>query len=188
MAGEEYDISFFRMFFHALLHLENTFGIETGERLVQDPEFRIVHKGGHDGDLLFHAVTVSPDLIVESVRQIKPLHIFVDPFRAVFFGNVIEIGNVIDVFSPRQVFVKGVVIGHESRLQFRADGLLFHVVSANFDLAARDRLDPYDAFDDRAFSRAVRSQKPEDRSALDFEIGVAHGVNVARGVFFRKVS
>ena len=69
--------------------------------------------------------------------------------------HLVEVGNVVDVLSARQLFVDGVVVGHITHLHFRLDRFFLNIVSADFDSAAVERQYTRKALDSRRFSRAV---------------------------------
>ncbi len=187
MAREEHDISLCGVFSHTFLDLKDTVRVETCQRFVENPDLRFVHESRHNRDFLLHSVAVRSHLVVERIGKLEAFdHAFYTRV-SVLFGNVVYIRDVIDIFSARKSFVERVVIGNESDLTFCLDGLFFDVVAADDYFSVGNGLNAYDRFDNRAFSRAVRSEEAENFSPVYLKVGVFDGEVIIFAVFFGKV-
>ena len=151
-------------------------GIEAAEWFVQNDEFRFVQHGGHELQLLAHALAEVLNFFVPPALHLKFFEPGTHPFGGFFSRESFQPGQVQRLFADLHFLVQAAFFGHipdPGDILQRIEGF-----SVEQDTACIGIEDPRDHAQQGRFAGTVRAQQSEDGSLADAEADVVDGLLV----------
>src|SRR5581483_6878487 len=162
-----------------LPHRHTRYGIETGCRLVEKENLRVVHQSACDLQSPAHAAGESLSLRPAPLAEVHCLEQFVNIALAVFGRNPVQLGVNAEIFLQCQVEIAGHRLGDHANGASCRVRFLAHVVAGNARRAAGDLQQRGHHADQRALAGAVGSKQSENFALFYAKGNVVYGGEVA---------
>ena len=182
---EEHRVALIDMLAHHLLELKRALRVKASQRLVEDPDRRVVDQRAHDHELLTHAVRIGQDRVAQRIEDAEALRVILDELRPALGGRVIDICHKVEILDSRQAQKVIGAVGHIAKLLFGVYAVLFDIDAVDEDRALGGLDHAGDGFDRRGFTRAVMTDKAGDGSVLGGKGDILHDGMIA--VFLGEV-
>ena len=188
MRGEEDGVALRGVLAHDLFQLVRALGVKARERLVKHPELRVVDERRDHRDLLLHSVGIAFDRVVVGRPQLKDVKEALGALRGLRGIDAVEVGDMVDVFLPRQPLKHRVVIRDVADLPLRCEGVGPDRHPVDQDIPVLEGVDARQRLDGRRFAGAVRPQKAVDLPRPQGEREVLNGIDLGFPIAFGEVA
>ena len=159
-------------------HLHAQFGVEVGERFVEQEDLRLAHDGAADGDALALAAR---ELLGLALQQ---------RLDAEDFGGALHALLDLGLGRPRRFEAEGEVLVHRHMrverigLEHHGDAALgrrhlVHALAVDHQVAAGDRLEPGDHAQQGGLAAARRADEHGELARLDGEVDAVDDLDLA---------
>jgi hypothetical protein len=157
-------------------HLDASFGIEAGGRLVEEDDGRIPDEAHRDVQAAPHAARVRRDLPVGGVSQLKPLEQIIRDLTRVL--EMPQPRDQHEVLAPAEDFVDGRELSGEADRLADVRRLSRYIVAVDARSPCVGVEQRREDFHDGCLARPVRAEESEDRPACHVKVHTAQHVDV----------
>lgn len=133
MGGKQHGVSGIGVFTHHLFELVRGARVKAGQRLIENPDRRLVDQCAHHHDFLTHAMRVAHDTARKVLFHLKAFCGFFDKTLTFFRSDTVDICHKIQVFNSPDAKKRIRVVGHKTELALGFERILLDIFSIDFN-------------------------------------------------------
>ena len=187
MRGEENRVPLLAVLAHFFLEDVRRARVKPHHRLIQHPDWRLMHQSADNRQLLLHAARVGLNLLTRRVFQLKQRQILLDMRLALLRANAVNIRHKVQVLHPRQAVIQFVAVRNETNHPLSGNRIILHRHAADGHAAARGLQNTRQQTNRGRFACPIRPDKAEQLPLANVQRQVIHCANIALAVLLHHM-